>query len=336
MGEDFLPFAFRFYFYSERAAFSHPAQVNVASGSSREDVAITPDSRCSVCRCDLSDKPVIFVQRIAFCYPCTKKRFHTFSQEISKAFEHPPEVEVKYNSHQIAARARYNDELQLSEALRADYDTNWKTEAEKFGSFEDWSIDFPSGNFGCLGTLLSWGLIFGLFAFEALAGRESTGAGILILACVVIVPVAFCWLWNEINTSRRARWEKQLPPYCPPEYPAMPACLVYGKDSERHFSLNSIVTLHERTIDPALVGMGYNRGKILSRDNYTCQRCGEKFSAWQLEVHHILPRAKDGSDSPHNLVLLCETCHIDEEWFGHFHTARARRREARPRRGRNW
>lgn len=327
-------FACRLYFCAELAAIPPAAQVNVDSGSSREDVAITLGSRCSACRCNLSDKPVILVRRVAYCYSCTKKRFHSFSREVCTAFESSPEVEVKYNSDQIAARARYHEELEVSKALRADYDAKYEAEKTQFGSFEDLSVDFPSGNYDCLGTLLSWGLIFGFFVLVALAGRESTGAGILMLACIVVVPIAFYWLWNDMNTWRRSRWEKQLPPYRPPEYPAMPACLVSGKDSERHFPPNCIVTLHERTIDPALVGTGYDRGKILSRDNYTCQCCGEKFSAGELEVHHILPRAKDGSDSPHNLVSLCETCHIDERWFGHFHTARARRREARPKRGR--
>ena len=46
---------------------------------------------------------------------------------------------------------------------------------------------------------------------------------------------------------------------------------------------------------------------VLSRDNYTCQSC--KKEAQHLEVHHIIPRHQDGSDSMENLVTLCNDCH---------------------------
>ena len=49
------------------------------------------------------------------------------------------------------------------------------------------------------------------------------------------------------------------------------------------------------------------RRQILQRDGYTCQRCD---NASRLEVHHIKPRHKSGTDSPENLITLCEDCHI--------------------------
>lgn len=71
----------------------------------------------------------------------------------------------------------------------------------------------------------------------------------------------------------------------------------------------------------------WNRGRdayslrILYRDNFTCQDCGE-FHAFinnfdmpvpiddgQLEVHHILPVSKGGSDEQQNLITLCKKCH---------------------------
>lgn len=70
----------------------------------------------------------------------------------------------------------------------------------------------------------------------------------------------------------------------------------------------------------------WNRGRdpyslrILYRDNFTCQRCGE-FHAMknelgiyipiddgQLNVHHIKP-VSEGGDEPENLVTLCKECH---------------------------
>lgn len=71
----------------------------------------------------------------------------------------------------------------------------------------------------------------------------------------------------------------------------------------------------------------WNRGRdayslrILYRDQFICQDCGE-FHAFinergmtipiddgQLEVHHILPVSMGGGDEPANLVTLCKDCH---------------------------
>lgn len=59
------------------------------------------------------------------------------------------------------------------------------------------------------------------------------------------------------------------------------------------------------------------RKHILSRDNYTCQRCG---SEQNLEVHHMTPRTEGGKDQDSNLITLCKACHnwvelyIDTPW----------------------
>jgi len=66
---------------------------------------------------------------------------------------------------------------------------------------------------------------------------------------------------------------------------------------------------------------GYQK-KILERDGYKCQICGEVFPADQLEVHHIKPQAKGGRHYPANLVTLCWRCHREETWFGHKHKMR--------------
>lgn len=69
--------------------------------------------------------------------------------------------------------------------------------------------------------------------------------------------------------------------------------------------------------NPEVSGKGYQEGDaagfynvkaaVLSRDNYTCQICGEKDS--KLEVHHIQFRSKGGSNMMDNLVTLCRDCH---------------------------
>ena len=62
---------------------------------------------------------------------------------------------------------------------------------------------------------------------------------------------------------------------------------------------------------------GYSRGELYqqenfkqaarARDGYKCQCCGKKNC--RLEVHHLLPRNRGGSDKLANLITLCTDCH---------------------------
>lgn len=44
-----------------------------------------------------------------------------------------------------------------------------------------------------------------------------------------------------------------------------------------------------------------------ARDDYKCQCCGK--NGCRLEVHHLLPRSRGGSDKLVNLITLCTDCH---------------------------
>ena len=51
---------------------------------------------------------------------------------------------------------------------------------------------------------------------------------------------------------------------------------------------------------------------VRKRDNYTCQKCNKHIKDLQnikLQVHHILPKSKGGTNVPNNLITLCEKCH---------------------------
>lgn len=49
------------------------------------------------------------------------------------------------------------------------------------------------------------------------------------------------------------------------------------------------------------------RKGALERDGYRCQKCGR---AGRLEVHHVLPVYKGGTDDLDNLLSVCRGCHI--------------------------
>lgn len=50
------------------------------------------------------------------------------------------------------------------------------------------------------------------------------------------------------------------------------------------------------------------RFKIFSRDHFTCQYCGKKPPEVLLEVDHIHPYSKGGTDDEINLTTSCEDC----------------------------
>lgn len=52
------------------------------------------------------------------------------------------------------------------------------------------------------------------------------------------------------------------------------------------------------------------RFEIFKRDKFTCQYCGRKPPEVVLNVDHVVPVSKDGSDEPHNLLTGCWDCNI--------------------------
>lgn len=87
---------------------------------------------------------------------------------------------------------------------------------------------------------------------------------------------------------------------------------------------------HNRLEHDGTMLLNWNyREEILKRDKNTCQSCGQRKHRKNLEVHHIIPRSKGGSDKPTNLITLCKHCHDREDWYGHhraFPTTLKRRR----------
>lgn len=73
-----------------------------------------------------------------------------------------------------------------------------------------------------------------------------------------------------------------------------------------------------RITNPDVVSIGYQKGRkygfyntkayVLSRDAHRCQKC-KKSGNIKLHVHHIVFKSNGGSDSPDNLITLCDSCH---------------------------
>ena len=69
------------------------------------------------------------------------------------------------------------------------------------------------------------------------------------------------------------------------------------------------------------------RWKILIRDNFTCQYCGQKAPNVRLEVDHIKPVAEDGQYTEDNLITSCSACNRGKSALAII----IKRREGKPR-----
>jgi HNH endonuclease len=48
--------------------------------------------------------------------------------------------------------------------------------------------------------------------------------------------------------------------------------------------------------------------KLFARDRYICAYCAQRFRSEELEMEHIVPSSKGGTDSWTNLVAACRAC----------------------------
>ena len=52
----------------------------------------------------------------------------------------------------------------------------------------------------------------------------------------------------------------------------------------------------------------FSRENIYSRDEFTCQYCGQQFHSNELSLDHVFPKSRGGEDSWENLVTCCRRC----------------------------
>ena len=82
---------------------------------------------------------------------------------------------------------------------------------------------------------------------------------------------------------------------------------IYGLDIPDFIEDENIYktnTSNKRKISPS------KRIKILERDSFTCQYCGAKAPEVKIEIDHIIPISKDGTNEIENLTTACFECNI--------------------------
>ena len=56
------------------------------------------------------------------------------------------------------------------------------------------------------------------------------------------------------------------------------------------------------------------RQLVLERDLFKCQDCSRTHHEVVLDIHHRIPFKVSGDNSLKNLITLCKSCHMKEEW----------------------
>ena len=173
-----------------------------------------------------------------------------------------------------------------NEVLRLEYDkvySKWNTERNKVG-YEETNWIIPMG-FVITAVLPIWFL-------------GAIGIGIAVIAEGIAVPILLV-IRSKAVSKRQQDHSIIYPPPQSPKYKFMDFFLLpfdgYSYDTNNY------------------------RAETIDRDNSVCQNCNKVINQNSIEVHHIIPKARNGEDYPSNLVTLCFQCHKSEGWFGHQH-----------------
>jgi len=79
--------------------------------------------------------------------------------------------------------------------------------------------------------------------------------------------------------------------------------------------------IHDSELKSSTRGIFWHsyRFEALKRDNFSCQECGVKRRDQELDVHHIRPLSRGGTNELDNLITLCKECHKNKhrKYEGH-------------------
>ena len=74
-----------------------------------------------------------------------------------------------------------------------------------------------------------------------------------------------------------------------------------------------LIKPNKGTYNKRRVISGTTRQNVLMRDNYTCQICGATVKdGAKLEIDHIIPYSKGGTNDENNLQVLCQQCNREK------------------------
>ena len=97
---------------------------------------------------------------------------------------------------------------------------------------------------------------------------------------------------DKYNAQKRERWRSD------PEY------------RSDHRRRNREKYFREHGKFPKEIGELSTRFRVFLRDRFTCVYCGRKPPDVQLQIDHVIPKARGGDNTAQNLVTSCRECNI--------------------------
>ncbi|MFA5179957.1 MAG: HNH endonuclease signature motif containing protein [Syntrophales bacterium] len=119
---------------------------------------------------------------------------------------------------------------------------------------------------------------------------------------------------QPLDSARRKDFEKYVREFNPEEYPEIipqvvldMECNIFGHICPVVFVGESITETAETRRRGRYIPF-QTKMRVVRRDNYTCQRCGNHLRDDEVEFDHIIPHAKGGSCEENNIRLTCYDC----------------------------
>ena len=83
---------------------------------------------------------------------------------------------------------------------------------------------------------------------------------------------------------------------------------IFARSIRHSFQVPSVMRLKTYVRPRSYGAVRFCRENVYIRDNFTCQYCGDKFSAKHLTLDHVIPASKAGPKSWTNVVAACREC----------------------------
>jgi HNH endonuclease len=114
------------------------------------------------------------------------------------------------------------------------------------------------------------------------------------------------WFTQEVKRFDPRQYPESIPPVI-----AETQCTVFGHICPVVFSAEGFTETSQSRRTGRYISFRV-KIRVVRRDNYTCQHCGEHLKDNEVEFDHIIPIAKGGSSEEHNIRLTCHDCNADK------------------------
>jgi 5-methylcytosine-specific restriction endonuclease McrA len=107
---------------------------------------------------------------------------------------------------------------------------------------------------------------------------------------------------------RIVSWQKALILWFQDKVEVLEYHTVFARSARSNLKLPSVLRLKSYVKPRGTGAVRFCRENVYIRDNFTCQYCGDRLSAKQLTLDHVVPASKNGKKIWTNVVSACRSC----------------------------